>query len=232
MTIQETSNRRTFAQCLMQDFCFKKMADVLKKWEMADVRTVPDVMYQVRCGSDENDPTIEYQINWFIDCAETHIHNHQNSFYTYCLEGQYEEKIWRIVDGHDDSITYKFSRNPDNTLTPGRPICGSLRHVASRYHFPGNQMHVDTEHVHSISAIAGSNERVLTFLIKKKHSVPVNTFVLSSDPEFHLQNSEMRSATEDERDMMFDKLVEVLTISHNPQWTKLIDLELNNAADI
>lgn len=228
MLRRETSKQHSFS---MQDFCLQKMLDVLKNWQSADVRTVPDVMYQVRCDSDENDPTISYQFNWFLDCAETHIHNHQNSFYTYCLEGQYEEKIWHIVDNHDGNVTYKFSRNPDNTLTAGRPIPGTLHHVASRYHFPGNQMHVDTEHVHSITPVAGSSERVLTFLIKKKYSVPIDTFVLSSESDFHLQMNEMRSATDDERDAMFEKLVEVLANSDNAQWTELIDSESFNATD-
>jgi hypothetical protein len=178
-------------------------------------------MYQLRCGSDEHDETIDYQINWFIDCAETYTHNHRNSFDTYCLEGEYEEKVWQIIDDNDGTITYQFTRSSDNKFSPAKAISGTLRHVTSRYHFPGNQMHVDTEHLHSISPIIGSQGRVLTFLVKKKYSVPVDTFVFSSESEFHPLNDEMRPSTKNERDAFYQKLIQVLRTSHNEQQKKV-----------
>lgn len=215
---QETSNHE-IKLCpkffSIQDLCFQRILSAISNWETADIRVVPNVMYQLRCGSDETDETIDYQINWFIDCAETFIHNHRNSFDTYCLEGKYEEKIWKIINKNDGTITYKFIRSLDNTFSSPNLISGTLQHVASRHHFPGNQMHVDTEHFHSVTPVAGSKERVLTFLIKKKYSKPIDTFVLSSEPEFNPQNDEMRQATEDERREMYEKLIEVLKKCHN-----------------
>jgi hypothetical protein len=73
-------------------------------------------MYQVRCGHDEFDQTIEYQINWFLDCTETFIHNHRHSFITYCLEGQYIEKLWEMVDEGDHQFGYQFRRHIDGTF--------------------------------------------------------------------------------------------------------------------
>ena len=96
-------------------------------------------------------------------------------------------------------------------MSSPKAISGTLRHVASRHHFPGNKMHVDTQHFHSITPIVGSEERVLTFLIKKKYSVAVDTFVLNSEPYFDALTDDMRSATEDERREMYNKLVQVLT---------------------
>jgi hypothetical protein len=202
---------------LIQDLCFKKIFKSLNNWSTADVRTVPNVMYQLRCGDDEYDETIEYQINWFIDCAETYVHNHRNSFDTYCLEGEYEEKIWKIIDDNDGTITYQFTRSADNIISLGKPIPGTLRHVASRYHFPGNKIHVNTQDFHSITPSIGSDKRVLTFLIKKKYSMPVDTFVLSSESHFDRLNDEIRPATDSERHEIYEKLVQVVRKSHNAQ---------------
>ncbi len=66
----------------MRHECFKRISNVLTNWKMTEIRTVPGVMYQVRCGNDEFDQSIEYQINWFLDCTETFIHNHRHTFDT------------------------------------------------------------------------------------------------------------------------------------------------------
>ena len=208
MPQQEDKMCSTFS--LMQELCFKRIFNALSDWSVADVRTVPNVMYQLRCGYDQNDETIEYQINWFVDCAETHIHNHRSSFDTYCLEGEYEEKSWKIIDDNDGAMTYQFTRSADNTLTSAKAIPGTLRQVASRYHFPGNRMHVDTQQFHSITPVIGAKERVLTFVIKKAYSVPVDTFILSPEPHVDTLEDDMRPATESERRGMYDKLLEVL----------------------
>ncbi|CAF1415529.1 unnamed protein product [Rotaria sordida] len=210
MREQQENNHKKQTFNLIEDICFKRIFNALSNWSTADVRTVPNVMYQLRCGSDENDETIEYQINWFIDCAETYIHNHRNSFYTYCLEGEYEEKIWKIIDDNDGTVTYQFTRSAADSISMGKPIPGTLRHVDSRYHFPGNKMHVDTESFHSVTPIIDSDRRVLTFLIKKKYSTPIDTFVLSSEPYFNGLNDEIRPATNDERHEIHEKLVQVL----------------------
>src|ERR1700722_14451361 len=92
----------------MHNLCFKRIIDALNDWQAADVRTVPGVMYQVRCSRDEDN--IDYRIHWFIDCSDTYIHNHQYPFKTYCLEGKYEEKLWKIIDDNDDTTTFQFTR--------------------------------------------------------------------------------------------------------------------------
>lgn len=195
---------------LLEEVILKRLHQILTSWSSADVRTVPNVMYQVRCGPDEADESIEYQINWFIDCAETHIHNHRSLFDSYCLEGEYEEKIWDIIDENDDKVTYQFVRYADNTLSPCKAISGTLQHIATRYHFPGNKLHMNTELFHSITPVIGTKERVLTFLVKKKYSAPVDTFILSSTPYVETLENDMRLANKGERQQMYFKLNEVL----------------------
>jgi hypothetical protein len=168
-------------------------------------------MYQVRCGNDELDQSIEYQINWFLDCTETFLHNHRHSFITYCLEGEYVEKLWEIVDNGDGGIIYQFRRNADNTFDLPKTVSGTLRHINSRHHFPGNQMYVDTSQFHSISSIAGSNSRVLTFLVKRNYFPAPDIFVLSMTPDIQSIKDVIRPATADERQAMYEKLQRVLT---------------------
>ncbi|CAF1136573.1 unnamed protein product [Adineta steineri] len=186
---------------------FKRLSDVLANWQVTDVRTVPGVMYQVRCGHDEFDQSIEYQINWFFDCAETIIHNHRHSFDSYCLEGEYIEKLWEIVD--DDgggTMTYQFQRKSNATFDLCKTIPGTLCHIKTRHHFPGNILHVDTSQFHSISSLVGSSSRVLTFLIKKNYFPASDIFALSMTPEIEVQDNEIRQATDDERQVMYEKL--------------------------
>ncbi len=197
----------------IQQQCFRRISDALVNWQVADVRTVPGVMYQVRCGHDEFDQSIEYQINWFLDCTETFIHNHRHSFHTYCLEGEYIEKIWEIADNDDAGIIYQFRRNSDNVFDLHKAATGTLRHVKSRHHFPGNQMHVDTCQFHSISTIVGSSSRVLTFLVKQNYCPVPDMFVLSTSPDIETLKDEIRSATDDERQVIYEKLQQVLAMN-------------------
>lgn len=190
---------------------------MLAHWQVTDVRTVPDVMYQVRCGYDERDRSIEYQFNWFVDCTETFIHNHRHSFDSYCLEGEYIEKLWEIVDDDKNDITYQFRRNSDTTFDLYKTITGgTLRHVKSRYHFPGNRLHVDTCQFHSISPIVNSTSRVLTFLVKQNYSPERDMFVLSLSPQMKAtNNNEIRVSTNDERQAMYEKLQQVISSGIN-----------------
>ncbi|UJR32447.1 hypothetical protein I4U23_019909 [Adineta vaga] len=190
--------------------CFKRIFTALENWKMTDVRTVPGVMYQVRCGYDEIDPSIEYQINWFIDCTETFIHNHRHSFDTYCLEGEYIEKLWEIIDnGTTDGLVYQYQRNADTTFNLNKILPGSLCHVQTRYHFPGNKLHVDTCQFHSISSVVGSRDRVLTFLVKKNYFPTPEIFALSMSRGIDVQDNEIRPATDSERLAMYEKLHQI-----------------------
>jgi hypothetical protein len=166
-------------------------------------------MHQVKCGVDENDPTIEYQMNWFMDCTKTLVHNHRLSFDTLCLEGGYLEKLWKISDDNTGDVTYQFCRKSGNIFDTPVLIPGVLRSVKSRSHFPGNQMHVDTELYHSITP-SGSDNRVFTFLAKQKHSLMPNMFVLSSTPNIDAPSDEIRPATEEERQAMYNQLQHIL----------------------
>jgi len=188
---------------------FKQIIKAIANWSTADVRTVPGVMFQIRCGEDENDPTIEYQMNWFMDCTETLVHNHRHSFDTLCLEGEYKENIWEIIDDNTGAVTYQFYRKSDNNFDISKVIPGVLRPVRSRSHFPGNQMHVDTKLYHSITP-SGSDNRVFTFLAKQKHSLMPNMFVLSSSPTIDGPSDEIRPATEEERQAMYNQLQHIL----------------------
>jgi hypothetical protein len=196
----------------VQQQCLRRLSDALANWQVADVRTVPGVMYQVRCGHDELDPSVEYQINWFVDCTETFIHNHRHSFDSYCLEGEYIEKLWEIIDDGNGEMTYQFRRNLDSTFDLYKTVPGTLRHVKSRHHFPGNQLHVDTCLFHSITPIVGSSGRVLTFLVKRNYSPVPDMFVLSTSSGIAALDNDMRLATDDERQAMYEKLQQVLTM--------------------
>ncbi|CAF0830339.1 unnamed protein product [Adineta ricciae] len=187
------------------------MFDALKNWESTEVRTVPDVMYQIRCGYDQSDPSIEYQINWFIDCTETFIHNHRHSFDTYCLEGEYIEKLWEIVENENtDERVYQYRRDVGTKFNLYQTISGSLRHMQTRRHFPGNKLHVDTCQFHSISSVVGSGDRVLTFLVKKNYLPASDIFALSMSPGIDVQDNEIRPATSTERQAVYVKLQQIV----------------------
>ena len=124
-------------------------------------------MCQVRCGSDQSDHSIEYQINWFVDCTETLIHSHRHSFTSYCLEGAYVEKLWKIADAKDNGMIHEFRRNTDGTLHLHKTIPGTLRHIGSRQHFPGNELHVDTTQVEESDRILYISYEILRNLTRK-----------------------------------------------------------------
>ena len=189
------------------------IADQVANWDRADVRTVPGVMIQVRLGQNKHDSSIEHQINYFIDCAETYIHNHRHAFFTYCLQGGYEEKIWEIVVDNNGGIVYKFSRLPGNVFDSCTVVSGALQHVKSRQHFPGNEMHVPTHQFHSISPIPNSSIRVLTFLTKV-HAASSEMFVLSTSADIEAPKDAIRPATEEERQSILEILQQVVAAPH------------------
>ncbi len=194
----------------MYQQCFTQITNTLANWSMADVRTVPGIMYQIRCGADENDPSIEYQFNWFNDCTETFIHNHSHSFDSLCLEGEYTEKSWEIKDDNTGDVTYRFYRKSETVLDIHKQIPGTLCHVMTRNHFPGNILHVDTDQYHSISPKVSSDSQVFTFLAKRNYSPRPDMYVLSSSPAVNAPSNAIRPATEDERQKMYNKLQHIL----------------------
>ncbi|CAF0775601.1 unnamed protein product [Adineta ricciae] len=189
------------------------IADQVANWNRADVRTVPGVMIQVCVGQNKHDNTIEHQINYFMDCAETYVHNHRHAFSTYGLQGEYKEKIWEIVDDKNGDIVYKFPRLTGNVFDSPIVVPGTLRHVKSRHHFPGNEMHVPTHQFHSIVPTPNSSDRVLTFLTKA-HTVSSDMFVLSTSAEIEARKDAIRPATEEERQSVLEKLEQVLAAPH------------------
>ena len=199
----------------MEQRCLEQLNKVLAHWTTADVRIVPGVMCQIRCGDDENDSSIEYQFNWFIDCQETFVHNHRHSFCTLCLEGGYTEKIWEIVDDNTGDITYQFYRGSGNVLGVPEVKHGRLCHVKSRSHFPGNQMHVDITQFHSIATTEGITDRVFTFLAKQKYIPIPDMYILSSSSTINAPKDEIRLATEVERQNMYDKLQQIRRTKFN-----------------
>jgi hypothetical protein len=196
----------------MYQQCFKQMTKALANWSTAEVKIVPGVMYQVRCGIDENDPNIEYQMNWFIDCTETFVHNHRHSFHTLCLEGGYKEKLWEISDDGTGAVTYQFYRKSGNIFDAPKMIPGVLRPAKFRSHFPGNILHVGIEQYHSITP-SSSDNRVFTFLAKRKHSPTPDMYVLSSSPTIDAPSDEIRDATEEERQSMYQQVLHIWEIT-------------------
>ena len=192
---------------------FKQMTTAINNWPDADVQTVPGVMYQVRCGIDDNDPTIKYQLNYFIDSTETFIHNHRHSFDTLCLEGEYLETTWEVTDNDSGKAIYQFYRKTGNILDGPKEISGVLRPVRTRHHFPGNEMHLSINEYHSIAPVS-SNTAVFTFLRKKEHTSTPNMYVLSPSPAIDAPRDEIRPATIDERQIMYKKLLHILQTKH------------------
>lgn len=212
--IDDQSNLRTTSEAIcgtmskrLERRCLEQMYNVLKQWSDADVRVVPNVMVQVRCGDDQDDPINEYRIHWFNDITETYIHNHQYSFDTYCLEGEYIERLWTVNQTYEDVTTYKFPRITGNTFGSVIPIRGSLQYLNTRRHYPGNQMHLDYHQYHSIIPAPECTDGVVTFVVRKKLDVNLSgTFVLSSSPTINAPTDEIVPASSDERQGMRDKL--------------------------
>ena len=190
----------------MEEASLELLSHVLSNWSDMDVRTVPGVMYQVRAGSDDNH---EYRFHCFIDCNETYVHNHRFSFDTLCLEGGYIERLWEIVSGHPQSVTYCFSRTSGNHLNVVFPVSGALRSVGRREHFPGNVLHVDTHQFHSISPRQDADNEVVTFIARRLDSMTSNTFILSSNETIEAPVEEIRSATFKENETMHHKLQQI-----------------------
>ncbi|CAF3208849.1 unnamed protein product [Rotaria socialis] len=191
----------------MEQRCIHWLTYVLQNWSNIDVRTVPGVMYQVLCGSDEG---IQYRFHWFWDCEETYIHNHRYAFDTYCIEGEYVERIWEIVPDDTDAVTYYFSRESGNHLTSLMNVCGTLRIVECHSHFPGNVLHVRTDQFHSISPMNGLNNRVMTFVARiLDSSMKANTHILSSTATIEAPIETILVATPEERLAMYCKLQQI-----------------------
>ncbi|CAF1056682.1 unnamed protein product [Adineta ricciae] len=184
------------------------LSQVLSNWDEVEVRTVPNVMYQVVCPTNNTGEDIEYRFHWFLDCSETYIHNHRYAFDTYCLQGEYEERLWEISDGHSGTLSYKFPRTSGNKFGTHIPVPGVLRSVKQNHHFPGNTLHVEPNQYHSIVPIGGANSNVLTFDARRLCSTATEpTFVLSASDSIQAPTDEIRPATAQERQLVHEKLI-------------------------
>ncbi|CAF0804691.1 unnamed protein product [Adineta steineri] len=152
---------------------------------------------------------MEYRFHWFIDCSETYIHNHRYSFQTYCLDGEYEEKVWELQDDHNGGSTYKFPRISCNKFGQPFQIPGVLSCVKTNHHFPGNILHVDPTQYHSISAKSQTNTEALTFVARRRCSTAEKTtYVLNSSNIVEAVIDEIQPATSEERECFYRKLKE------------------------
>jgi hypothetical protein len=129
------------------------------------------------------------------------------------LGGEYIENLWEIVDNDDAGIIYQFRRSSENVFDLHKAATGTLHHIKSEHHFPGNQMHVDTSQFHSISTIVGSSSRVFTFLVKQNYCPVQDMFVLSMSPDIEALKDEIRPTTDNERQIMYEKLQQVLAMN-------------------
>ncbi|CAF1112356.1 unnamed protein product [Adineta ricciae] len=164
------------------------LSQVLSNWNEVEVRTVPNVMYQVVCPTNNTDEGIEYRFHWFLDCSETYIHNHRYAFDTYCLQGEYEERLWEISDDRSGTFTYTFPRTSGNKF--------------------GNTLHLEPNQYHSIVPIGGANSKILTFVARRLCSTAAETtFVLSSSDSIQAPTDEIRPATAEERQLIHEKLI-------------------------
>lgn len=192
----------------MKGECLKRLTEELAEWSSADVRILPGVMGQLRCRSVESDGEFEYRFHWFTDCQETYIHNHGNSFETLCLEGEYEEKQWQIVNDGQGGTVFQFLRHQGNKFDSPTEEPGRLQHVVTRRHPPGNQMRLDTHQYHSIWRVGDAATRVLTFVRREKCEGKMR-YVLSPSAVIDAPTEELRPATEEERQQMREKLEEL-----------------------
>jgi hypothetical protein len=198
---------------MMKKKCIECLNDTLSNWSDANVLTVPGVMYQVVCREETIENNMKYRFHWFLDCTETYVHNHRNNFDTYCLEGKYIQTLWEIInDGITDAITYKFPRTSGNKFGSKILVPGVLRVIRVDKHYPENVLHVNTDQFHTISSIPGSNNQALTFVARQIcSSAAKHTYVLSSSEVINEPIGEMRPATPDECQQMYDKLNLILS---------------------
>jgi len=183
----------------------------LLNWPIVDVRTVPGIMHQVVCRTYSIDSNMEYRFHWFLDCTETYVHNHRYTFDTYCLEGEYMEKLWEIIDDDSGTTTYQHSKTSGNKFGSIMPVSGVLRTTDFRHHFPGNILHVDTNQFHSISPITRSSNHVFKFVARQIcSSAAENTYVLSPTESIEAPVDQIRPATPEERQCVYLKLEQIL----------------------
>ncbi|UJR11196.1 hypothetical protein I4U23_015377 [Adineta vaga] len=193
----------------MEEKSMRYLCYVLQNWSTVTVRVLPGVMYQVICTEKNTNANFEYRFHWFLDCSETYIHNHRYAFDTYCLEGEYIENVWEIIDDHSDTMTYQFPRTLGNKFDPSFRVPGALRVVKTNDHFPGNTLHVEPNQFHSISPITQQHNEVLTFVARKLcKTAAKKTYVLSSSDTIEAPTDEPQMATPEEREHVYDKLLD------------------------
>ena len=193
-------------QTRMQQKSAQYLDDSLRNWSQAEIYTVPGIMYQLRCNTFGMNDHMEYRFHWFVDCAETYIHNHQVAFDSYCLEGRYVETLWEIFDDHSGQFTNKFPRDSGNKII-GAPVKvpGILRPEEDHQHYPGNVLHVETNEFHSIAPI-NKGQGVVTFVARYQSSSPLRTtHILSTEETIKAPTDAIRPATDEERDSIHKK---------------------------
>lgn len=192
----------------MEQNMIKHLNNTLDNWRDADVRTVPNVMYQIRYGRDANN--VEFRFHLFISSEETYVHNHQYDFLSYCIQGEYCESLWNIDTTRSDVITYEFSRNSGNDIGLLGPKQGALYIEEKRHHFPGNVLSVTRNRFHSISSSATSNKMVVTFVAR--YICPMatrHTFIWSPEESIEAPTDQIEPATENERDIVYKQLKDI-----------------------
>jgi hypothetical protein len=125
---------------------------------------------------------------------ETYVHNHKLPFMSLCLQGEYVETIWRVLN---HGSHYRFRRENDGQLTDCVRRPGSLAPDHQRHHFPGNVLFVDSGWWHSIGN--GGCDRVVTFVVRRKSVQEKSTFVLSPTGTLVSEPRPDRPATAEER---------------------------------
>merc|ERR1712187_484667 len=94
---------------------------------------------------------IEVRVHLFEDPSETLIHNHGTSFYSSCLAGCYEHRLWHAV-GHSPECHFRFNRTQDPELQNPERAQGYLEAGLVHSHEPGQTYFISANTPHTVKA--------------------------------------------------------------------------------
>jgi hypothetical protein len=84
----------------------QKLAKAGKLGKLGSVSWIPDTMDRIVLYEGAE---ITVRVHLFVNCTETFVHDHGQSFASCCLHGSYDHKLYSI-DPADGKSHYVFSR--------------------------------------------------------------------------------------------------------------------------
>jgi hypothetical protein len=113
---------------------------------------------------------------FYEDTVETFIHNHTQSFLSFCIEGGYTQKLWEIIDSNDENH-YTFTRKTGGFYTDAKKETGKLLHIFT-HNFERNQSIFVSAHAkHSL--IIFPKGRTISIVIRDEREKKITNLVFS-----------------------------------------------------